>query len=44
MKLSIAEGLYLLVLDDEEGRLLSAVEKNHIHGILSAALFELIIL
>lgn len=44
MKLSIAEGLYLIALDDEEGRLLSAAEKSYVYGLLSAALLELFIL
>jgi len=34
MKLSIAEGLYLIALDDEEGRLLSAAEKTIVDGVL----------
>jgi hypothetical protein len=41
MKLSIAEGLYLIALDDEEGRLLAAAEKTYIDGILSAIILEL---
>ncbi len=41
MKLSIAEGLYLIALDDEEGRLLSAAEKTYIYGLLAAAILEL---
>lgn len=41
MKLSIAEGLYLIALDDEEGRLLAAAEKRIVPGILSAAILEL---
>ncbi|MEM9327229.1 MAG: GPP34 family phosphoprotein [Bacteroidota bacterium] len=41
MKLSIAEGLYLIALDDEEGRLLAAAEKRYIPGVLSAAILEL---
>lgn len=43
MKLSIAEGLYLIALDDEEGRLLAAAEKSIIPGLLSAAVLELYI-
>ena len=43
MKLSIAEGLYLIALDDEEGRLLAATEKTIIPGLLSAAILELYI-
>ena len=35
MKLTIAEGLYLIALDDEEGRLLSAAEKKHRRGNFS---------
>jgi len=41
MKISIAEGLYLIALDDEEGRLLAAAEKSIIPGLMSAALLEL---
>ena len=41
MKLSIAEGLYLIAMDDEEGRLLSAAEKTIVPGILSAVILEL---
>lgn len=41
MKISIAEGLYLIALDDEEGRLLAAAEKTIIPGLMSAALLEL---
>lgn len=43
MKISIAEQLYLIMLDDDEGRLLAAAEKSHIYGLLSAALFDLVI-
>ena len=43
MKLSIAEGLYLIALDDEEGRLLAAAEKTIIPGLLSAAILEMYI-
>ncbi len=43
MKLSIAEGLYLIALDDEEGRLLAAAEKSIVPGLLSAAVLELYI-
>jgi len=43
MKLSIAEGLYLIALDDEEGRLLAAAEKTIVPGIVSAAVLELYI-
>ncbi|MEO9477777.1 MAG: GPP34 family phosphoprotein [Cyclobacteriaceae bacterium] len=41
MKLTIAEGLYLIALDDEEGRLLSAAEKSINAGVLSAFVLEL---
>lgn len=41
MKLTIAEGLYLIALDDEEGRLLSASEKSIDAGLMSAFLLEL---
>ncbi|MFY0601802.1 MAG: GPP34 family phosphoprotein [Cyclobacteriaceae bacterium] len=41
MKLTIAEGLYLIALDDEEGRLLSAAEKSINAGLLSALVLEL---
>lgn len=41
MKLSIAEGLYLIALDDEEGRLLAAAEKSIVPGLLSACILEL---
>ncbi len=44
MKLSIAEGLYLIALDDEEGRLLSASEKTWLYGILAAGILELYLL
>lgn len=43
MKLSIAEGLYLIAMDDEEGRLLSAAEKRIIPGVISAIVMELYI-
>ncbi|MCP4458525.1 MAG: GPP34 family phosphoprotein [Cytophagales bacterium] len=43
MKLSIAEGLYLIALDDEEGRLLAAAEKTIIPGLLSAIVLEMYI-
>jgi len=43
MKLSIAEGLYLIALDDEEGRLLAAAEKTIIPCLLSAAVLEMYI-
>ena len=41
MKLTIAEGLYLIALDDEEGRLLSAAEKSIDAGLLSSMVLEL---
>ena len=41
MRLTIAEGLYLIALDDEEGRLLSAAEKTILPGIISAFVLEL---
>ena len=44
MKLTIAEGLYLIALDDEEGRLLSAAEKGINAGVLCAAVLELYLL
>lgn len=44
MKLTIAEGLYLIALDDEEGRLLSAAEKSINTGLLSAIVLELYLL
>ncbi|MEQ8241747.1 MAG: GPP34 family phosphoprotein [Cyclobacteriaceae bacterium] len=44
MKISIAEGLYLIALDDEEGRLLSSAEKLIDAGIFSALILELYLL
>ena len=41
MKLSLAEGLMLIALDDEEGRLLSAAEHSIDHGLLSILILEL---
>lgn len=41
MKLSIAEGLYLIAMDDEEGRLLAAAEKTIVTGVISACILEL---
>lgn len=41
MKLSIAEGFYLIALDDEEGRILAAAEKKMIPGVISACILEL---
>lgn len=43
MKLSIAEGLYLIAMDDEEGRLLSAAEKRIVPAVISAIVMELYI-
>ncbi len=43
MKLSLAEGLYLIALDDEEGRLLSAAEHSVNQGMIAACIFELAI-
>ena len=43
MNLSIAEGLYLIALDDEEGRLLANAEKKITLGLLSAIILELYI-
>jgi len=44
MKLSIAEGYYLIALDDEEGRILAAAEKTVIPSVISACIFELYLL
>ncbi len=41
MKLSLAEGLYLIALDDEEGRLLSAAEHSVNQGLVASCIFEL---
>jgi len=41
MRLSIAEGFYLIALDDEEGRILAAAEKNVVPGVISACILEL---
>ena len=43
MKLSIAEGFYLIALDDEEGRILAAAEKTVVPGVISACILELFI-
>jgi len=43
MKLSIAEGLYLIALDDEEGRLLAAAEKSIVPALIAAGILELYI-
>lgn len=44
MKLSIAEGFYLIALDDEEGRILAAAEKTMVPGVISACILELYLL
>ncbi len=44
MRLSLAEGLLLIALDDEEGRLLSDAEKGIVKALVAAALFELCLL
>lgn len=41
MKLSLAEGLYLIALDDDEGRLLASAERTIDHGLVAAAVLEL---
>ena len=41
MKLSIAEGFYLIALDDEEGRILAAAEKTVVPGVISGCILEL---
>lgn len=41
MRLSLAEGLLLIALDDDEGRLLSHAEKGIIPALLAAGIFEL---
>jgi hypothetical protein len=41
MKLSLAEGLYLIALDDEQGRLLTPAENTYIDGVIAAAILEL---
>ena len=41
MKLSLAEGLYLIALDDEEGRLLASAENTIDQGLVAAGLLEL---
>jgi len=43
MKLSLAEGLYLIALDDEEGRLLAAAEGTIDHGLVAAGILELVV-
>lgn len=44
MKLSLAEGLLLIALDDEEGRLLADAEKGIIKALVAAGIFELCLL
>jgi hypothetical protein len=44
MKLSIAEGFYLIALDDEEGRILAAAEKTVVPGVIAACILELYLL
>ena len=44
MKLSIAESLYLIALDDEEGRILAAAEKTVVPGVIAACILELYLL
>ena len=44
MKLSIAEGFYLIALDDEEGRILAVAEKTVVPGVISACILELSLL
>lgn len=44
MKLSLAEGLLLIALDDEEGRLLADAEKGIIPALVAAGIFELYLL
>ncbi len=41
MRLSLAEGLYLIALDDAEGRLLASAEKTIKHGLVVAGVLEL---
>lgn len=41
MKLSIAEGFYLIALDDEEGRILAAAEKTVVPGVIASCILEL---
>ena len=41
MKLSLAEGLMLIALDDEEGRLLAAAEHSIDQGLLATLILEL---
>ncbi len=44
MKLSLSEGLLLIALDDEEGRLLADAEKGIMNALVAAGLFELYLL
>lgn len=41
MKLSLAEGLMLIALDDDEGRLLAAAERSIDQGLIASAILEL---
>lgn len=41
MKLSLAEGLMLIALDDDEGRLLAAAEHSIDSGLIAASILEL---
>ncbi len=41
MRLSLAEGLLLIALDDNEGRLLADAEKGIIEALVAAGVFEL---
>ncbi|WOK08732.1 GPP34 family phosphoprotein [Imperialibacter roseus] len=41
MRLSLAEGLLLIALDDNEGRLLADAEKGIIDALVAAGIFEL---
>ncbi|MFY0652539.1 MAG: GPP34 family phosphoprotein [Cyclobacteriaceae bacterium] len=41
MKLSIAEGLMLIALDDDEGRLLAAAEHSIDKGLIASAILEM---
>jgi len=44
MRLSLAEGLLLIALDDNEGRLLADAEKGIIDALVAAGIFELYLL
>lgn len=41
MKLSLAEGLMLIALDDDEGRLLAAAEHSIDQGLIATFILEL---